>query len=285
MDRPISIVISTRNRAAHLARCLDAIGRIDPRPVCELIVVDNGSTDDTAAVFEQFRNAFAFPATLLSEPRPGACRARNRAILAAQGDIVAFTDDDCYPAQDWAVRTAAVFENPAIGYIGGRIHLYDESDARFTVNYSEDVHILPPHGFVPAGVIQGANMAFRRDLLIGIGLFDEAIGAGTPYSAEDCDLVARACLAGAVGGYFPGPLVYHHHGRKEGDLDELRAYYDIGRGYYYAKFILRRGSSMTWARNWLHITRTEFSKAPGPTIRRTLREIRGAAHYLAKPVP
>jgi GT2 family glycosyltransferase len=280
MDRDISIVIATRNRAHGLQRCLAALAAMDPAPVRELLIADNGSTDDTAAVIAHAAATMAFPVHRLDEPSPGACRARNRAIAAATGGIIAFTDDDCYPAPDWARRIADAFAaDPGLGYLGGRIILFDEDDARFTVNYSEIPHVLPPRGFVPPGVIQGANMAFRRDLLLRIGLFDEAIGAGTPIAAEDCDLVTRASLAGAAGSYLPGPLVRHHHGRKPADIARLQAYYDLGRGYFYAKTLSHPGSRVMTLRNWLFITRSEFGKAPGATLARVVRESRGVLHY------
>ena len=93
-DQPfISVIIPVWNSPDLLAKCLAALAvQSYPRERYEVLVVDNGSTDSTAAVARNYPFV-----TLLSEPVPGAYRARNRGLAAARGEYVAFTDADCIP--------------------------------------------------------------------------------------------------------------------------------------------------------------------------------------------
>src|SRR6185312_4972124 len=105
---------------------------------------------------------------------------------------------------------------------------------------SEDYLFFAPRTFLPAGTVHSANMAFRRTVLTRIGGFDPDFGAGTRFPAEDIVAAATAVWSGIAGAYDPRPTVYHHHGRKtERQGRILWKAYDVARGAYYAKFILR----------------------------------------------
>src|SRR5207253_10719441 len=90
----ISVIVATYNRAALLNECLDHLRRQRFEPGDELIVVDNGSTDDTFAVIRRHQCLSAVPLRHLEEATPGKSRALSRAIAVASGDLLAFTDDD-----------------------------------------------------------------------------------------------------------------------------------------------------------------------------------------------
>jgi GT2 family glycosyltransferase len=97
---------------------------------------------------------------------------------------------------------------------------------------------LPPHRFINAGVIHGANMAFRRRVIELIGPFDVYLGAGAPLLAgEDVDYIQRASAAGFTGAYTPDVCVSHHHRRRYEHLADLIRGYDIARGALYAKLL------------------------------------------------
>src|SRR5690606_22106466 len=98
----ISIIITTRNRAAHLKATLDAMRAVivPDGLTAELLVVDNGSTDDTGAVARAARVGKIAVRTV-HEPEPGQCRARNRGLAETSGDAVVFVDDDVRPRIDW----------------------------------------------------------------------------------------------------------------------------------------------------------------------------------------
>ena len=177
--------------------------------------------------------------------------------------------------------------NGHIGFIGGRVLLYDQSDLKLTIQESEDYLALQPRTFVAAGTIHGANMAFRRMVLDRIGGFDERFGAGTSFGCgEDIDAVASALWAGFAGAYDPGPTVYHHHGRKtKREARDLFKTYDRGRGAYYAKYILRSDSRNEYLGKWMGEVRRRAINGHFigrlSDMRRSFREFYGALHYVA----
>ena len=274
----ISLIICTRNRAAGLQRCLEWLNPRDFREADgELIVVDNGSTDATALVLDAFSRGCPFPITWVREPCPGQGRARNAGMRRAAGPIIAFTDDDCYPTPDHLRKLVAVFASSDFDYCGGRILLYDDRDAHYTVNYRERPLAFPPYRYLEPGVLQGCNMAFRRTVVETIGGFDPMLGPGTPFRGDDLDFLARASLAGFTGAHVPELVVYHHHGRRPGpDLDAIKRGNDAACGAYFVKFILkgRLKYAVGWGRRALrHVTTGQF----GPLS----RELRGGVGYVA----
>src|SRR4051794_22196645 len=97
----ISILLCTCNRSASLRRTLESLGKVRvPGANAELVVVDNGSTDDTA---DAVRNAGLknMDVRYLLEPGRGKARALNTGLDHVRGDIILFTDDDVLVAQDW----------------------------------------------------------------------------------------------------------------------------------------------------------------------------------------
>ena len=118
----VSIVISTRNRSRRLRVALaSAIDQNAPSLRFEVIVVDNNSTDDTAAVIQSFEGGET-PVRYLFEERLGASNGRNRGVLAAHAPIVAFTDDDIRVGRDWVATILRIFRaRPDIDCIGGKV--------------------------------------------------------------------------------------------------------------------------------------------------------------------
>src|SRR5689334_7477688 len=92
----LSLIICTRDRCHQLARCLEAVRRIKCHRPWEIIVVDNGSRDDTAIVLREFIKTADLRAIYLFEGTRGKSSGLNAALKAAKGQILAFTDDDCY---------------------------------------------------------------------------------------------------------------------------------------------------------------------------------------------
>jgi hypothetical protein len=260
--------------------CLEHVGRLEsPEGGWELIVVDNGSTDGTPQLLEEFVRSARFPVTCVSEPRPGLARARNAGMARARGALYAFTDDDCYVSSDFLMQLCRAFADSGVGYVGGRITLFESTDDPVTTKDSRVSEIIPARTVVRAGLIHGANMCIRREVIETIGAFDPLLGAGVPLrSGEDADLLARASSAGWIGLYDPGPVVAHHHGRKPGpEVARLMKGYDYGRGACYAKALLDQRRRRPYFRMWAstvvqHLRRREVS---GPA-----RELVGALLYL-----
>jgi GT2 family glycosyltransferase len=271
----LSVVVCTRGRPAQLRACLDRFRRLSGAMAWELVVVDNGPGGDASDVLRRYRSEAPHPLRIVEESEPGLGRARNRGWRASAGELIAFTDDDCYPADDYLDRLVECFADQSLGFLGGRVLLFDPTDFPITIQELDRRVAIEPRAFVPAGLIHGANLAFRRSVLEAIGGFDPGFGAGTRFACEDVDALARAAAAGWRGAYDPRPLVYHHHGRKtREEALRLRRIYDVARGAYYMKCVLNPAVRARYLGAWLHLIARQ-----GP--RRTAGEIRGALAYLA----
>ena len=273
----LSLVICTRNRADQLAQTLKRLLAIRSQLNWELIVVDNESTDRTSVVVEEFAATFGHPVQMIKKQGRGVSIAKNAGWQAARADIVVCIDDDCYPEADYLDSMLECFsKDPKLGFVGGRILLYDPTDRRITIQESVEPVFFPAFSFIRAGVVQGANVAYRREAINAAGGFDPWFGAGALYSGDELELMARISAAGWNGAYDPRPVVYHHHGRKTAE-DELRLtrWYDRGRGAYYAKCMLNRGMRNVYIKNWLFTRQHE-------SWRRTVKEIMWGLEYVAR---
>ncbi|WP_456802497.1 glycosyltransferase family 2 protein [Bradyrhizobium sp. USDA 4474] len=272
----LSIVICTRNRGSRLSGTLDALRALHTERSYEIIWVDNASTDDTARVLKD--ELAGDPASkLIYCECIGLGAARNEGFKASRGKIVAFTDDDCYPSPDYVDAWIAAFsEHPDVGAMGGRILLYNRQHARVTIEEGLVPRAFPRRTFVRAGMLQGANLAFRREALEKIGGIDPELGAGTRFPCEDIDAVTAVLWAGFDGRFDPRPLVQHDHGRLEADVPTLLDSYDRGRGGFYAKYILRRDTRATVAWRWL---RTAWNRRGWRGLRTLRLEMTYAAKY------
>jgi glycosyltransferase involved in cell wall biosynthesis len=272
----LSLIICTRNRAAQLAATLQSLTKLRSPVPWELVIVDNGSTDETQEVIKGHAKSRRLKTVM--EPRAGLGRARNKGWAASQGDIVAFTDDDCYPADDFLFSIVDCFaEQARLGFIGGRVLLHDPEDYRITIQERSQRHDLTPGDFLPDGLIHGANFAFRRAAIASVDGFDERFGAGALFScAEDVDILARMLARGWEGAYDPRPLVYHHHRRRtEAEALRLMEQYDRGRGAYYTKCILDPKLRLAYLWKWCKaILRQPWG--------RTTRELAAAAEFLVR---
>jgi glycosyltransferase involved in cell wall biosynthesis len=249
MTIDVSLIVCSRNRGARLAPCLDAIAALYLQGIdFELVLVDNGSTDDTAEIMRQFLCRFPAPGTFVIAREPGNSAGRNAGVAVSRGTVVAFTDDDCYVRPDFIEQVHRVFRDPRVGFMAGRILLHDPRDHPITINESTEPLRFPAGRFVECGVVQGANMAFRRQALVAAGGFDPRFGAGTSYAGEDWDLAARVGAAGYDGVYAPGPTVSHHHGRDASAAERLVKFYNHGSGAVTAKLLLAPGTRWTYAR-------------------------------------
>ncbi len=284
----LSVIVCTRNRLASLRRCVEAFDAVKADQKWELIIVDNGSDDGTAEYLSALPKVVGFRQTIITnEPHQGLGRARNKGFKTSRGGIVSFTDDDCYVTEDYIAAMLAAFrDHPGVGFVGGRILLYDKTDLRLAIDENESEASFQPRTFIAPGAMHGANMAFRRSVLDKIGGFDDRFGVGTPFCTEDTCAQADALWAGFAGVHDPRPTVFHHHGRKT--KKEFRAVckiYETGFGAYYAKYILRRDTRSVYLRKWFQIVLFDHWRAGlNPKkhliiLRRLVREIFGGLRY------
>ncbi len=111
-----SIIVPFRNAARWLRPCLASLLAQDFTDAhYEIVAVDNGSTDGSAAIVHEFHSV-----RLVSEPRVGSYAARNRGVQASRAPILAFTDADCTPRQDWLRRIMAPLDDPSVEIVLGQ---------------------------------------------------------------------------------------------------------------------------------------------------------------------
>ncbi len=278
----LSLIICTRNRAAQLPACLEAIDTRELAEVSgEIVLVDNGSTDETLRILHDYAEKQTVPVQVTTEPETGLSRARNAGLAVARGDILAFTDDDCYLTPGYFREAARVHAETDYAFWGGTIDRYDPLDAPYFITWLTEPRELRPGQLIPAGVIQGANLVITSALVDAIGPFSERLGAGTPFRCEDIEYVSRATHYGYRGGFVPQMKVLHHHGRRPGaGLEKVMRDNDHARGAYYACFLMLGRADVL--RFWLRTTwhRMVREKRQGE-IRRFVREAAGALHYSA----
>jgi GT2 family glycosyltransferase len=282
----MSLVIASRDRADRLGRALAALNleamlRLD----VDLVLVDSASQDSTAEVMTRFVETAGIPAQALRHPLPGASRARNAGARAARGDVLIFTDDDCYVDARYFDVVAAAFDPERFGYGGGETNLFDPTDAASGVIWLKAkapgaTDPIAPGALLPPGVIQGSNLVFARHAFERLGGFDERLGAGTPFSCEDIELCARAARAGYAGLLIPEAKVSHHHGRKPGsaELAEVNAGYLRGRGAYVAA--LAPAGEPKAFELWSKVLTAGRPMSPGE-LQGLRNELRAAADFLA----
>ena len=275
----ISLVVCTRNRAPYLAEALQHFARLKTGLSWEFILVDNESTDRTAEVLAGFAASSRLDVKVINERKIGLSAAHNAGWRQSSGRVVAFTDDDCYPDADYLDQVHRCFSELGLGYVGGRVLLFDPKDYPITIQPLAHRVDIAPHSYVGPGLIHGANYAFLRDVLERVEGFDERLGPGTElHCGDDVDILSRASAHGYAGAYDPGPLVFHHHRRSTPeDVRRVSAGYDIGRGAYFAKALMdrRRRRSCLWPavrKMGGNIWRGEFAVMQ--------REFRGAWKYL-----
>jgi glycosyltransferase involved in cell wall biosynthesis len=198
----------------------------------ELIVVDQSEDGATKAAIAAFGDARV---RLLPSRLRGATNARNVGIEASQGDVIAFTDDDCRVAPDWATSVARLFaEDPQVAVMCGRVRVPPEVAARgYAVSFEPEVREWKGR-FPPPGRDWGitANFAVRRDVFAAVGAFDSLLGPGAPLvCGEEPDFLFRALKAGLKVVNASEVLVDHFGARAHGpESSRLWRIYAAGTG-------------------------------------------------------
>jgi GT2 family glycosyltransferase len=241
----ISVVVATRERVEHLARCLQALFAMD-YPRFEIVVVDNApATDATKALVEALR-AEGKPVRYVREDVPGLAAAHACGLREVETGLVALTDDDVIVDRDWLTAMAEAFASrEGVGCVTGLIlpteletpaQIWLERRARLNKGFERIVFRRddgpdsdPLFPYTAGRFGSGASMAFDTDLLRRTGGFDAASGVGTPARGGD-DLIAffRVVAAGYALVYEPRSVLWHAY---RGELARLeRQMFDYGAG-------------------------------------------------------
>jgi GT2 family glycosyltransferase len=219
---PVSIIVATYNRSTLLDECLEHLGRQRFESGDEIIVVDNGSTDDTAAVVGSHQRRQAVPIRLLHECIAGKSRAIARGAAASTAQIFAMTDDDVNVAADWLGVLRAALSDPAVGLVGGPVKPRWDPAVPGWIRSVADRYprLAAPIALLDYGdhamplgprTLLGANLAVRRDVFVRVGGFPAHLGKmrGTLLSGEDHELCRRVQAAGFEAIYRPDAIVHH----------------------------------------------------------------------------
>lgn len=178
----VSVVIPTYNRKQMLEKCLKSVfNQTYPKEAYEILVIDNGSIDDTKNFVEEIKKTSPISLKYFIQERKGAAATRNLGILKSIGEIIAFTDDDCIIDHTWLENLAFPFGDQMITGVQGKVLMIGKQTPFTTV-----VENINGQGYITA------NIAYRKKALLDVGMFNESFLS----IGEDEDLAFRIIKTG-----------------------------------------------------------------------------------------
>ncbi len=223
MRPKISIIISTYNRSSSLLDTLRSLSEmVVPEEIgWEVLIIDNNSNDETKSVIQNFiRKNRHLNFKYVMEPRQGKSFALNLGVETAEGEIIAFIDDDVLVDKNWIVNLFQCFKLYDCDGVGGRIlPIFSDRTPEWVkqnrdllggplviYNYGESIQIYDKNRHFP---FIGANMAFKKSCFIKYGLFRTDLGPGRKISSEDTEFFSRVSNENSKLYYCGNALVYH----------------------------------------------------------------------------
>ena len=206
----ISVIIPTFNRPGALAACLESLTRLQyPREQFEVIVVDDGGDQDLSAIIESARKSINV--RLLKQPNSGPASARNTGAANATGEFIAFTDDDCRPAEDWLAALARRLQQDPSRMYGGhtvnalKTNVYSTA-SQALIDYLYSYYNADPER---ARFFTSNNIAMARKMFEAVGGFDVSFRRAC---GEDREFSDRWLHLGHGMSFVPEAQVFHNHG-------------------------------------------------------------------------
>ncbi|GEM_PF-86932 len=269
-DRPdLTVILATRNRAAALATALECLTCQETGGAFtyDVLVADNGSTDETAAIVRQAQASSAVRIEYLFEPRRGKPFALNTAIAQARGELLAFMDDDIVLGPQWLAALHRCFKDTQADAVAGRV--LPRWTAPRPAWLDDDAVRLLGLGCVDHGAAArrsaegdcrwvGGNMAVRRRVFDSVGNFDTRLIRG-----QDEEFYRRCVARGLAILYEPAAVAHHEVGAERMTPQYFRMWHDRA-GYYRAYSVpwkwshaltivpaWRYGRMAVWAACWL----------------------------------
>jgi cellulose synthase/poly-beta-1,6-N-acetylglucosamine synthase-like glycosyltransferase len=194
----ISVVVATHQRAALLPRLVDALEQQQGPPPFEVVLVDDGSADDTWATIERLAADSVLSIQGLRMPgQSGPAAARNAGWRAAHGRLIAFTDDDCVPRPEWLSTLGAALEEVELAQ---GCTLPDPAQQHLLGPFARTMEVRSETGYY-----QTCNVAYRRSTLEAVGGFDDDLR----QAGEDIELATRALASGATTRFCAEAVVHH----------------------------------------------------------------------------
>jgi GT2 family glycosyltransferase len=235
----ISVIVCSYNGQRTLRDCFEGLLKLE-YPNYEVILVNDGSTDMTAAIGQEYG------IRVITTENHGLSKARNIGLDAATGEIVAYIDDDAHPDPHWLTYLAATFMNGEYAGVGGpNIAPPDDGPIAECVANAPGgpIHVLLSDQ--EAEHIPGCNMAFRKSCLQAIGGFDPLFR----IAGDDVDVCWRLQQRGWKLGFSPAAMVWHHR------RNSVRTYWKQQKNYGKAEALLERkwpekynaAGHLTWA--------------------------------------
>jgi O-antigen biosynthesis protein len=219
----VSVIVCSYNGGATLEQCLRALLAL-AYPNYEIVLVDDGSTDDTRAIVARYPSVRA-----IHQANHGLSVARNVGLWAATGTIIAYTDSDCFADPDWLTHLVYQLQHSGAAAVGGP-NLTPEDGwlaACVAASPGQPTHVLESEQV--AEHIPGCNMAFRREALQALNGFDYQY----KKAGDDVDVCWRLQQAGFWITFAPGAFVWHHR------RQTVRAYLRQQAGYGEAEALLQ----------------------------------------------
>lgn len=212
----LSVIIPCLNEFESISTQLESLARQNWNEPWEVIVSDNGSTDETLTIVEQYRSRLPNLVVVDASARRGASFARNMGIRAAQGELLAFCDADDEVAPDWVAAIAAAISK--YGLVASRLDAEKLSEpaalrAKGNLRQRDGLIKYSYVDYLPHADTSGLGV--RRSIHEEIGGFDE-----TMLYCEDCDYCWRAQLSGTALHFAPEALVYKRH--QSGSVNRYR---------------------------------------------------------------
>jgi GT2 family glycosyltransferase len=223
----MSVIVCTYNGSRTIEDCLDGLAR-QTYADHEVIVVDDGSTDHTAALVEAWLPRMP-RLRLVRIPNGGLSNARNVGMREAAGEVLCYTDDDARPDPDWLLYMAAAFRHTTHVAMGGP-NVPPPGDGPVAEAVANapggPIHVLVDDTL--AEHVPGCNFSVRRSALAAIGGFD----ATFRVAGDDVDVCWRLQEAGGTIGFCPAAFVWHHR------RNSVRTYWRQQKGYGKAEALL-----------------------------------------------
>jgi glycosyltransferase involved in cell wall biosynthesis len=229
-----SVIICSRNRGASLRRTLASVSAADkPAGDWEVVVVDNGSTDETADVVASFEGTL--PLRRVYEPEPGLSRARNRGVLAAKGEYLIWTDDDVVVDAGWLIGHVGAFAaHPDAALFAGQVRPVLEQPVApwFAAGERHLTDLVALRDFPSVMPLSSERLPFGANYAVRAAeqrryLYDPGLGVapGRRRGGEET-AVAKAILAsGNTGVTVPASIVSHIIPTSRQTLSYVREFY------------------------------------------------------------
>jgi GT2 family glycosyltransferase len=263
-ERPfVSIIIPTYARPRQLKLCLRSIARLEyPRSRFEVIVVDDGSETLPETIVDSFRSRFA--TTLLSQTHAGPAAARDTGAAHAKGELLAFTDDDCRPADDWLQTLAARSATTPHCAIGGRTlnalsrNVYSAA-SQLVIEFVYTHYNANPN---QARFFATNNLAVPAEQFHLLDGFD---AVSFPFASEDRDFCDRWLQSGHRMIYAPEAVVYHAHALTLRSF--WQQHFEYGRGAFrFHQARARRGSGGFMKEFAFHLNLPQLLRHSFPSV-------------------